>query len=189
VKYWEKMTVIMDWARRNVQSTLFSCWAAHAAIYHFFGKNRALREQKLSGVYRHFVQNEHDELLRGFDPAFYAPQSRYGEISLTDYASIPELNVLAKSDEGGAYIVASQDKRLVFLTGHPEYDADSLKQEYQRDISTNGQPKIPVNYFTDNDPSKSPMVSWRAHGSLLFTNWLNYYVYQNTPYDLAQLSE
>ena len=189
VKYWEKMTVIMDWARRNVQSTLFSCWAAHAAIYHYFGKNRQIRDHKLSGVYRHFVQNEHDELLRGFDPIFNAPQSRYGEISMADYASITGLNVLAKSDEGGAYIVASEDKRLVFLTGHPEYDAESLKQEYQRDLLTNGQPQIPVNYFTDNDPTKDPMVSWRAHGSLLFTNWLNYYVYQNTPYDLSQLSE
>lgn len=189
VKYWEKMTVIMDWARRHVQSTLFSCWAAHAAIYHYFGKNRQLRDHKLSGVYRHFVQNEHDELLRGFDPAFYAPQSRYGEISMADYASIPGLNVLAKSNEGGAYITASEDKRLVFVTGHPEYDPESLKQEYQRDLSTNGQPQIPVNYFVDNDPSKEPMVNWRAHGSLLFTNWLNYYVYQNTPYDLAQLSE
>jgi homoserine O-succinyltransferase len=189
VKYWEKMTVIMDWARRHVQSTLFSCWAAHAAIYHFFGKNRAMRDQKLSGVFRHFVQNEHDELLRGFDPAFFAPQSRYGEISLADYASIPELNVLAKSDEGGAYIVASEDKRLVFVTGHPEYDPESLKQEYQRDLLTNAQPQIPVNYFVDNDPNNEPMVNWRAHGSLLFTNWLNYYVYQNTPYDLAQLSE
>ncbi|MBU3003276.1 homoserine O-acetyltransferase MetA [Paraglaciecola arctica] len=189
VKYWEKMTVIMDWARRHVQSTLFSCWAAHAAIYHFFGKNRKLRDQKLSGVYQHFVQNEHDELLRGFDPAFYAPQSRYGEISLADYDSIPGLNVLAKSQEGGAYIVASEDKRLVFVTGHPEYDPESLKQEYQRDLSTNGQPQIPVNYFKDNDPNKEPIVNWRAHGSLLFTNWLNYYVYQNTPYDLTQLSE
>jgi homoserine O-succinyltransferase len=189
VKYWEKMTVIMDWARRNVQSTLFSCWAAHAAIYHYFGKNRQLREHKLSGVYRHFVQNEHDELLRGFDPAFNAPQSRFGEISMADFASIPGLNVLAKSDEGGAYIVASEDKRLVFVTGHPEYDSESLKQEYQRDLLTNGQPQIPVNYFIDDDPTKEPMVSWRAHGSLLFTNWLNYYVYQNTPYDLAQLSE
>lgn len=189
VKYWEKMTVIMDWARRNVQSTLFSCWAAHAAIYHFFNKNRALREQKLSGVYRHFVLNEHDELLRGFDSSFCAPQSRYGEISMADYAAIPGLSVLAKSDEGGAYIVASEDKRLVFVTGHPEYDRDSLKQEYQRDLSTNSQPQIPVNYFPDDDPSQSPIVNWRAHGSLLFTNWLNYYVYQTTPYDLTKLSD
>ncbi|MFT6778087.1 MAG: homoserine O-succinyltransferase [Paraglaciecola sp.] len=189
VKYWEKMTVIMDWARSHVQSTLFSCWAAHAAIYHFFGKHRELREHKLSGVYRHFVQNERDELLRGFDPTFNAPHSRYGEISMEDYASISGLKILAKSNEGGAYIVASEDKRLVFVTGHPEYDSESLKQEYQRDLSSNGQAQIPVNYFVDNDADKDPIVSWRAHGSLLFTNWLNYYVYQNTPYDLAQLSE
>lgn len=189
VKYWEKMTIIMDWARCHVQSTLFSCWAAHAAIYHYFGKNREIRDQKLSGVYRHFVQNEHDELLRGFDPVFSAPQSRYGEISMADYSSIPELSVLAKSDEGGAYIVASEDKRLVFVTGHPEYDSGSLKQEYQRDLSINAKAQIPVNYFADNDPNNEPVVNWRAHGSLLFTNWLNYYVYQNTPYDLNQLSE
>lgn len=189
VKYWEKMTVIMDWARRHVQSTLFSCWAAHAAIYHFFGKNREIREQKLSGVYKHFVQDEHDELLRGFDPTFFAPLSRYGEISLADYAAIPELNVLAQSKEGGAYIVASKDKRLVFVTGHPEYDPESLKQEYQRDLLTNGQPQIPVDYFANNDPNQEPVVNWRAHGSLLFTNWLNYYVYQTTPYDLNKLSE
>ncbi|MGS2720453.1 homoserine O-succinyltransferase MetA [Paraglaciecola aestuariivivens] len=189
VKYWDKMTVIMDWARRHVQSTLFSCWAAHAAIYHYFGKNRALREHKLSGVYKHFVQNEHDELLRGFDSEFYAPQSRYGEISLADYQAIPQLNVLAKSQEGGAYIIASEDKRLVFVTGHPEYDAQTLKQEYLRDLSTNAQPQIPVNYFPDDDPNKPPVINWRAHGSLLFTNWLNYYVYQTTPYDLTQLSD
>ncbi|MEO9945526.1 homoserine O-succinyltransferase [Paraglaciecola sp.] len=189
VKYWDKMTIIMDWARRNVQSTLFSCWAAHAAIFHYFGINRRIREQKLSGVYRHFVQSDHEELLRGFDHTFDAPQSRYGEISIEDYNSVPELNVLASSKEGGAYIVASEDKRLVFVTGHPEYDQDSIKQEYQRDLLTNSDVRIPVNYFTDDDPTKEPILSWRAHGSLLFTNWLNYYVYQNTPYDLAKLSE
>ena len=125
--------------------------------------------------------------MRGFDPIFNAPQSRYGEISMADFNAIPGLNVLAKSNEGGAYIVASEDKRLVFVTGHPEYDSESLKQEYQRDLLTNAEPQIPVNYFLDNDPNKEPIVSWRAHGSLLFTNWLNYYVYQNTPYDLEQL--
>jgi homoserine O-succinyltransferase len=189
VKYWDKMQVIMDWARTNVQSTLFSCWAAHAAIYHYFGKHRALRDTKLSGIYRHTVENEFDELMRGFDPVFCAPQSRYGEISLTDYQSIDELNILATSKEGGAYIVASKDKRLVFVTGHPEYDPDSLKQEYERDIKSGGNPQVPVNYFESDDPKKSPVVSWRAHGSLLFTNWLNYYVYQTTPYDLTKLSK
>ncbi|MDP5031874.1 MAG: homoserine O-succinyltransferase [Paraglaciecola sp.] len=188
VKYWEKMTVVMDWARRHVQSTLFSCWAAHAAIYHYFGKNRVLKDEKLSGVYPIEVQNEHDELLRGFDPVFYAPQSRYGEIPIEVYQSIPELSVLASSAKTGAHIVASQDKRLVFVTGHPEYDPESLSQEYHRDLAANLAPKIPVNYFPDDDPSKPPMVKWRAHGSLLFTNWLNYYVYQTTPYDLDSLS-
>ena len=188
VKYWDKMTVIMDWARRHVQSTLFSCWAAHAAVYHYFGKHRILNEEKLSGVYPIEVQNEHDELMRGFDPVFFAPQSRYGEITMDDYRSVPELTVLASSAQTGAHIVASNDKRLVFVTGHPEYDPDTLSQEYQRDLAANLQPKVPVNYFPDDDPSKPPMVKWRAHGSLLFTNWLNYYVYQNTPYDLATLS-
>lgn len=189
VKYWEKMTVVMDWARRHVQSTLFSCWAAHAGIYHFFGKTRALRDRKLSGVFPHQVQDEHNELMRGFDPKFYAPHSRYGEISLRDYESIEGLKVLASSDKTGAYLVASQDKRLVFVTGHPEYDADSLAQEYQRDIKGNQSPAIPENYYPQDDPDKSPIVNWRSHGSLLFTNWLNYFVYQNTPYDLSKLSE
>lgn len=188
VKYWDKMTVVLDWARRHVQSTLFSCWAAHAAIYHFFGKNRILNDYKLSGVYPIEVLNEHDELMRGFDPVFYAPQSRYGEITLADYHSIAELNVLASSAATGAHIIASQDKRLVFVTGHPEYDPDTLSQEYHRDLAAGLNPQIPVNYFPQNDPNLPPMVKWRAHGSLLFTNWLNYYVYQNTPYDLANLS-
>ena len=188
VKYWEKMTVVLDWARRHVQSTLFSCWAAHAAIYHYFGKNRVLNAEKLSGVYPIEVQNEHDELMRGFDPVFYAPQSRYGAIPIEVYQSIPELSVLASSAQTGAHIVASHDKRLVFVTGHPEYDPESLSQEYQRDVAAGLNPSVPVNYFPDDDPAKPPMVKWRAHGSLLFTNWLNYYVYQTTPYDLESLS-
>jgi homoserine O-succinyltransferase len=188
VKYWEKMTVVMDWARRHVQSTLFSCWAAHAAIYHYFGKNRVLNAQKLSGVYPIEVQNEHDELMRGFDPVFFAPQSRYGAITIDDYNSIPELSILASSERVGAHIVASNDKRLVFVTGHPEYDPESLSQEYQRDVAAGLNPNVPLNYFPEDDPSLPPMVKWRAHGSLLFTNWLNYYVYQTTPYDLESLS-
>ena len=189
VKYWQKMTVVMDWARHNVQSTLFSCWAAHAAIYHFFAKDRALREQKLSGVFPHQVKDEHNELMRGFDPEFYAPHSRYGEISLSDYESIEGLKVLASSDKTGAYLTATEDKRLVFVTGHPEYDADSLDQEYQRDIKGGLSSVIPENYYPQDDPTKAPIVRWRSHGSLLFTNWLNYYVYQNTPFDLSKLSD
>jgi len=188
VKYWDRMQVVLDWARRHVQSTLFSCWAAHAAIYHFYGINRYLRADKLSGVFPLQVQDEHDELLRGFDPTFYAPHSRFGEISIEQYESVKELKVLASSAQVGAYVIASQDKRLVFVTGHPEYDPDSLRQEYQRDLAAGLAPQVPANYFPDDDPNQTPLVKWRAHGSLLFTNWLNYYVYQNTPYDLASLS-
>lgn len=188
VKYWDKMTVVMDWARRHVQSTLFSCWAAHAAIYHYYGKNRVLNSDKLSGVFPIEVQSEHDELMRGFDPIFYAPHSRYGEIPMEVFNSIPELSILASSSLTGAHIVASTDKRLVFVTGHPEYDPETLSQEYHRDLAAGLSPKIPANYFPHDDPSQPPMMRWRAHGSLLFTNWLNYYVYQNTPYDLESLS-
>ncbi len=189
VKYWDKMTTILDWAKRHVQSTMFLCWAAHAGIYHFYGKNRILREDKLSGVFHHQVQDVHNELMRGFDPEFCAPHSRFGEVPIEDYESIEGLNVLASSEKTGAYIVASQDKRLVFVTGHPEYDPETLDQEYKRDVAAGDTPVIPEHYYKDNNPENGPMVTWRSHGNLLFTNWLNYYVYQTTPYDLADLSK
>ncbi|WP_088332194.1 homoserine O-succinyltransferase [Lacimicrobium sp. SS2-24] len=188
VKYWDKMQLVMDWARRHVQSTLFLCWAAHAAVYHYFGLNRFLREQKLSGVYAHQVNSEHDELLRGFDPVFNAPHSRFGEVALQDYQSVPELDVLASSQEAGAYVVASKDKRMVFVTGHPEYDPDTLAQEYYRDLKAGLKPALPEHYFINDDPAQPPLMSWRSHGSLLFTNWLNYYVYQITPYNLSDIA-
>ncbi|MEM7420632.1 MAG: homoserine O-succinyltransferase [Pseudomonadota bacterium] len=189
VKYWDTMTTILEWAQRHVNSTLYLCWAAHAAMYHFYGITRQLRKEKFSGVYRHHVNDPHNELLRGFDPSFYAPHSRYGHIDTAQYNSVDGLSVVAESDEVGAYIVASDDKRMVFVTGHPEYDPDTLKDEYCRDIAAGLTPAIPKNYFEGDDPSKSPIVQWRSHGSLLFTNWLNYYVYQTTPYDLNQLAE
>jgi homoserine O-succinyltransferase len=188
VKYWEKMCVVMDWARRHVQSTLFLCWAAHAAIYHFFGINRKLNNKKLFGVYAHKVNHTNDELVRGFDSSIYAPHSRYGEISIDDYLSVDGLRVMAESAETGAYLVASEDRRMVFITGHPEYDADTLDIEYKRDIKAGIKIDIPDHYYEHDDPSASPMVNWRAHGTLLFTNWLNYYVYQQTPFDLSELS-
>ena len=189
VKYWDTMTTILEWAQRHVNSTLYLCWAAHAAMYHFYGITRQLRKEKFSGVYRHQVNDPHNELLRGFDPSFYAPHSRYGPIDTWQYNSVDGLSVVAESDEVGAYIVASDDKRMVFVTGHPEYDPETLKDEYFRDIAAGQTPAIPKNYFESDDPSKSPIVQWRSHGSLLFTNWLNYYVYQTTPYDLNQLAE
>lgn len=193
VKYWDKITAIMDWARRHVQSTLFLCWATHAAFYHFYGINRALRKDKLTGVFKHKVLDEKHELMRGFDPHFYAPHSRFGEISVADYNSIEGISVLASSDQAGAYLVASDDKRLVFITGHPEYDPETLDQEYRRDLeaslASGEQAHMPQNYYTNNDPSLRPRVKWRSHGSLLYTNWLNYCVYQTTPYDLKELSQ
>lgn len=189
VKYWDKMVEILEWSQRNVNSTLYLCWAAHAAMFHFHGIQRKLRTRKLSGVYKHKVLDPYNELLRGFDPEFYAPHSRYGYIDSDVYNSIDGLHVITESPEAGAYTVASDDKRMVFVTGHPEYDPETLQDEYKRDLSAGQDAIVPVNYFTDDDPAKPPLVRWRSHGSLLFNNWLNYYVYQTTPYDLSQLSE
>ncbi|WP_334057524.1 homoserine O-acetyltransferase MetA [Alteromonas sp. S005] len=189
VKYWETMTTILEWAQRHVNSTLYLCWAAHAAMYHFYGITRKIRDEKFSGVFQHKVNDPNNELLRGFDPTFHAPHSRYGHIDTSLYNSVEGLSVVAESEDVGAYIVASEDKRMVFVTGHPEYDPDTLKDEYLRDIAAGQTPVMPKNYFEGDDPAKSPIVQWRSHGSLLFTNWLNYYVYQTTPYDLSQLAE
>ena len=187
VKYWQRMTEILDWAKDNVQSTIFLCWAAHAAMYHFYGVDRSIRAHKLSGVFEHYVSDIKNELMRGFDPLFWAPHSRVGEIPLAAYNAIPELEVLAASEHAGVYIAASQDRRLVFVTGHPEYDPDTLALEYQRDLEQQLAPDIPENYYVNDDPSQDILVRWRSHGTLLFTNWLNYYVYQNTPFDLSTL--
>jgi len=189
VKYWDKIAAVFEWTKRHVQSTLYLCWAAHAAMYHFHGVNRNLRKDKLSGVFSHRVPQPHNELVRGFDDTFWAPHSRFGEISSQTYNSIDGLNVLAESPEAGAYLVASSDKRTVLLTGHPEYDPETLSEEYARDTAEGCNPTLPKHYFVDNDPKNKPIVNWRSHGSLLYSNWLNYYVYQNTPYDLNTLSK
>jgi homoserine O-succinyltransferase len=188
VNYWAKMCELMDWAKRNVQSTFYICWAAHAAMYHFFNEDRSIREHKLSGVFSHKVLDQKNELMRGFDPEFWAPHSRVAQISPNRYQNIDGLEILAESAQAGVYVAASTDKRMVFVTGHPEYDAETLDQEFQRDFSSGLEPQIPLNYYQENDPNKSIMVRWKSHGNLLFTNWLNYYVYQTTPYDLNQLA-
>ncbi|MFT4928429.1 MAG: homoserine O-succinyltransferase [Phenylobacterium sp.] len=184
ITYWDKICEIFDWAEKNVTSTMFSCWAAHAALYHHYGINRHLREQKLSGVYHHRTIDAKEQLTRGFDHHFQVPHSRYGYIDKTDYLSVPELNVLAESEQAGVYLAASKSRRQVYLTGHPEYDASTLHEEYQRDLKTRAKPAIPANYYPDNNTDSNPYSTWRSHGSLLFTNWLNYYVYQITPYKL-----
>ena len=192
VTYWDEITAIFDWAQTNVQSTLYLCWAAHAAMYHFHGVVRDIRAQKLSGVFEHHVLAPTNELMRGFDPVFWAPHSRFGDIPVQIYANTGNIDVLAASEEAGAYICATQDKRNVFITGHPEYDSDTLAQEYARDLANGSDagtsPQVPLNYFTNDDPTHAPIVRWRSHGTLLYTNWLNYYVYQTTPYDLTQLA-
>jgi homoserine O-succinyltransferase len=188
VNYWQQMCELMDWAKKNVQSTFYLCWAAHAAMYHFFGTEKSLLDNKLSGVFSHKVLDEKNELVRGFDPEFWAPHSRVAQISVDDYRQVPGLEVLAESDQAGVYIAATSDKRMVFVTGHPEYDPATLDQEFKRDITAGLSPQIPYNYYENDDPQQALLVRWKSHGNLLFTNWLNYYVYQTTPYDLNLLS-
>ncbi len=184
VTFWNKICQVFDWADENVTSTMFSCWAAHAALFHHYGLKRHLRKQKLSGVYRHRCLKPSAELTRGFDETFNVPHSRFGYIDKSDYQSLEHLEILAESDEAGVYLSASKDKQQVYLTGHPEYDASTLSEEYFRDLELGAAVTIPDNYFIDNDPKSATANTWRSHGSLLFTNWLNYYVYQITPYQL-----
>ena len=184
VTFWDKICQVFDWAEKNVTSTMFSCWAAHAALYHHYGLKRHLREQKLSGVYRHRCLKPKEQLTRGFDESFNVPHSRYGYINESDYQSVDELNILAQSPQAGVYLVASKNKRQVYLTGHPEYDTSTLHEEFLRDSKKDTDTELPINYYQDNDMNNKPIGSWRSHGSLLFTNWLNYYVYQITPYQL-----
>jgi homoserine O-succinyltransferase len=184
VSYWDKICEVFDWADKNVTSTMFSCWAAHAALYHHYGLNRHLRQAKLSGIYQHYPLNPKEELTRGFDESFNVPHSRYGYINQADYQEIDALSILAQSHDAGVYLVASKNKRQVYLTGHPEYDTSTLHDEYLRDRNKDAAAELPINYYQDNDVNKKPQGSWRSHGSLLFTNWLNYYVYQITPYQL-----
>ena len=182
VTFWDKICEVFDWAENNVTSTMFSCWAAHAALYHHYGLNRHLRKKKLSGVYQHSPVDPKEQLTRGFEEFFNVPHSRYGYIDKADYLTIPELKIIAESEEAGVYVVASKNKQQVYLTGHPEYDATTLDEEYHRDLNADEKAIMPEHYYPGNDVNKIPHSSWRSHGSLLFTNWLNYYVYQITPY-------
>ena len=187
VDYWQELTVIMDWAKKNVFSTFFICWGAQAGLYHFYNVPKYPLPHKMFGVFTHEIKQEHVKLLRGFDDIIYAPHSRHTEVRREDIEKHPELEILVESDEAGVYIVASKDGRQVFVTGHSEYDPLTLKGEYDRDMGKGLDINIPYNYYPQNDPQKPPKVLWRAHSNLLFSNWLNYYVYQETPYDLNDL--
>jgi len=187
VDYWSELCDIMEWTSTNVSSTLHICWGAQAALYYHYGIPKYPLGPKLSGVFKHNVLRPRSRIFRGFDDVFYIPHSRYTEIRQEDILSVPELELLSVSEAAGVFAVKSSDNRRVFITGHPEYDADTLALEYKRDIDKGLSIDIPENYFPDNDPTAAPHVYWRAHAQLLYSNWLNYYVYQSTPYDIAQV--
>ncbi|HQA08317.1 MAG TPA: homoserine O-succinyltransferase [Syntrophomonadaceae bacterium] len=185
--YWEELKEIMEWTKSHVYSTLHICVGAQAGLYYHYGIPKYPLPQKMFGVFRHRVLKKNVPLLRGFDDEFYAPHSRHAENRREDIEKVEELDILADSPEAGLYLVATQDLRQVYVFGHCEYEALSLKAEYDRDIAKGFPIHVPVNYFPDDDPTQVPMVKWRSHGSLLFSNWLNYHVYQETPYDLNAL--
>ncbi len=184
VDYWEELCKIMDWSKRNVTSTLHICWGAQAGLYYHFGLEKKALEQKISGIFEHRVRNRKEPLVRGFDDYFYAPHSRYTEVTKEDVYACEALKVLAESDEAGIYIAMAGDGKQIFITGHPEYDRVTLKNEYIRDCGKGLNPEIPAHYFPDDDPEKEPFLQWRSHSINLYSNWLNYYVYQVTPYEL-----
>ncbi len=189
VNYWEELTRIMDWSLTNVYSTLHICWGAQAGLYYHYGVPKYDLNKKMFGVYPHNKTKDHVKLLRGFDDVFYVPHSRYTGVRREDICNIEELEILSESEEAGIYLVASKDGRHIFATGHSEYDPLTLKAEYVRDVEKGLDIEVPKNYFPEDDPLRQPIVRWRGHGNLLFLNWLNYYVYQETPYDLTKLGK
>lgn len=189
VDYWPELTGIMKWSESNVFSTLHICWAAQAALYYRYGVNKYDLDKKMFGVFPHKVQSHNEKLLRGFDDIFYAPHSRHTEIRAEDIEKIPDLDILSVSDEAGVYIVASRNRRHFYITGHSEYDPETLRTEYERDLAKGLPIEVPRNYFPGDDPDGEPLVRWRGHAHLLFSNWLNYYVYQATPFDHRQIPE
>lgn len=187
VDYWDELKEIMKWSLTNVFSTMHICWAAQAGLYYHYGIDKYPVEEKIFGVFEHEVMKKNTMLLRGFDDKFYAPHSRYTEVREEDIVNIKGLDIVAKSEEAGLYIVKSKDHKCVFVMGHSEYDPLTLKGEYDRDIGKGLHINIPNNYYPKDDPTLEPVVKWRAHANLLFYNWLNYYVYQETPYDLNEI--
>ena len=187
VGYWEEMTEIFEWARHHVTSTLYICWAAQAGLYHHYGIPKYPLEKKMFGIFKHAVSNPELPIFRGFDDEFYIPHSRHTEIRREDIERRPELSILAESDESGVYMVMAREGREFFLTGHSEYSPLTLDTEYRRDLSKGLPIEMPQHYYRNDDPTQPPLVRWRGHANLLFNNWLNYYVYQATPYRLEDI--
>jgi homoserine O-succinyltransferase/O-acetyltransferase len=187
VNYWSEITQIFDWASRHVTSTLFICWAAQAGLYHYYGIPKYPMNEKMFGVFEHRTHNPQNPIFRGFDDVFYVPHSRYTEVRAEDILKNPELTLLSESPESGVYMVMARNGREFFITGHSEYSPNTLDTEYKRDVAKGLNIRLPQNYYLENNPENEPIVRWRSHANLLFTNWLNYFVYQETPYDLNNI--
>lgn len=187
VEYWGELCSILEWTKTHVHSTFHICWGAQAGLYYHFGIEKHLLKDKLFGIFPHIVDYKNAILLRGFDCRFMAPHSRHTTVYRHDIESIPEIRILASSEEAGVYAAMTKDGKQIFITGHPEYDAGTLGKEYLRDKNKGLPISVPKNYFPHDDDSKEPVVSWRAHANLLFSNWLNYFVYQTTPYDISSI--
>ena len=189
VDYWEEVCRIMEWTKTHVTSTLHLCWGAQAGLYYHYGIPKHDLEKKKFGIFRHHVMNRKIPLVRGFDDYFYAPHSRHTEVRREDIEKIPELTILAESDEAGVFLVTDPEGKKIFVMGHPEYDRLTLDAEYKRDKEKGLPIDLPVNYYPDDDCTKRPYLLWRSHGNILYANWLNYYVYQQTPYDFINTAE
>ena len=187
VGYWDELCGILDWARSHVMSTLCICWAAQAGLYHYYGIPKHLLREKLFGVYRHTASEPFAPILRGFDDEFYVPHSRHTEVRREDILRVPGLKILSESEEAGVYMVMGRGGREFFVTGHSEYSPYTLDAEYRRDLQKGLPIRMPEHYYRDDNPSNPPVVRWRAHANLLFSNWLNYYVYQETPYNINEI--
>ena len=187
VEYWEELCQIMEWSKTHVHSTFHICWGAQAGLYYHFGVQKTPLQEKMFGVFPHTADHKKSILFRGFDDIFMAPHSRHTTVLRENIQAVPQLKILASSQEAGIYAVATKNGKQIFITGHSEYDAQTLNEEYVRDRSQGKQIAVPKNYFPNDDPAKDPLVSWRSHANLLYSNWLNYFVYQTTPYDLTKI--
>lgn len=188
VDYWDELKEIMEWSKTNVYSTMHICWGAQAGLYYHYGVGKQPLDQKMFGVFKHTLTTQGLPLTRGFDDFFYVPHSRHTQSVKEDIRNHPKLCIVSESEEAGVYIVTAKKGRQIFVTGHSEYDPCTLKREYDRDVAKGLPIHVPCNYYPNDDPSKEPIVQWRGHANLLFTNWLNYYVYQETPYDLLEIA-
>lgn len=189
VNYWGEVTQIFNWAQTHVTSTFYICWAAQAALYHLYGVPKYDLPQKMFGVFKHKVIDTSLPIFRGFDDEFFVPHSRHTEIRKEDILKVPELKLISESKESGVYMVMSRGGREFYITGHSEYSPNTLDDEYKRDLSKGMDIQLPANYYLNDDPSNSPLVRWRGHANLLFTNWLNYYIYQETPYKIEDIKD